>query len=271
MIKIEGTYEIKQYDKVVNDNCPSFSGIVAGVCKGDLWVDNLENPNIALAYSDAVGSFAILGEVQSSEEYQKFEEFIKEELFTMLKEKGINHFEFSIENDKLKEQILKMFADKQIEQEMEYSYRRNVKIQEHPLPEGYTLHMVDNQLWKLINEGIIDNALFLTKRILESWESFDDFLRKSLAFCIMHSNEIVSVIVGTGRFCDNIAIDIETEELHRNRGLGFILTEKFVNECVSRGMIAQWDCVESNPKSKNLVEKAKFEFLKQGEVYWFAI
>ncbi len=272
MIKIDDSHKIKKYNKVVNDNCPSFSGIVAGICKGNLWVDNMEDPNIAIAYSWAVGSFAFLGEIKSSEEYRNVEGFINTELFPMLKEKGIDYFEFSIENDNLKEQILRMFVNKEIEQEKEYSYRMSERIQELSLPEGYTLHKVDEQLWNLINEGnSIGNGSFLTERILESWESFDDFLKRSVAFCIMYSDKIVSLIVGTGNFNDNIAIDIETDELHRNKGLGFILTGKFVNECASRGMAAQWDCVESNPQSKKLAEKAKFQFLKQSEVYWFGI
>lgn len=36
------------------------------------------------------------------------------------------------------------------------------------------------------------------------------------------------------------------------------LVIEFVNECTKRGITSQWDCVESNPISKRLAEKAGF-------------
>lgn len=37
---------------------PSFSGIVSGECKGNLWVDKIDCPTIALAASYSVESLA---------------------------------------------------------------------------------------------------------------------------------------------------------------------------------------------------------------------
>ncbi|WP_353096774.1 GNAT family N-acetyltransferase [Tissierella praeacuta] len=272
MIKVDGLYRIENYKKITNDNCPSFSGIVAGECKGNLWVDDIENPNIAIVESYAVGSFAFLGEIKSDEEYKKVESFIKDELFPMLKTKGINYFEFTIENDNLIGHILKMFSNKEIQREKEYTFRKSDEVSRLlSLPNEYTIHKVDYEFWDLINEGSIENGILVTERIVESWESFDDFFKKSLGFCIMCSKKIVAAIVGTGRFNNIIPIDIETEEDHRHKGLGLIMTREFVNECIKRGIIAQWDCVESNPISRKLAEKAGFKFMKQNEVYWFNI
>lgn len=125
--------------------------------------------------------------------------------------------------------------------------------------------------WNLIRERKIENQEMLTKRILGSWESIDDFFNKSLAFCIMCVDKIVAVIVGTSRFNHYIAIDIATEEEHRKKSLGQILTQTFVNECIERGLLPQWSCVESNLASRKLVEKVNFKFLKQNDVYWFNI
>ncbi|RXZ77498.1 GNAT family N-acetyltransferase [Paenibacillaceae bacterium] len=272
MIKADGLHKIINYKKVTNDYCPSFSGIVAGECKGDLWVNDIENPNIAIANSYAVGGYAFLGDIKSEEEYKGVEMFINEELFTMVKSKGINYFEFSIESDNLRKYIMKMFGDREMQKEKEFSFRKKDEMPELlSLSDEYTIHKVDDKLWNLINEGNIENGTLVTERLLESWGIFDDFFEKSLAFCITYYNKIIAVIVGTARFNDVIAIDIETEEAHRNKGLGLTLTGKFVNECVRRGMTAQWDCVESNPASRKLAEKAGFKFIKQNEVYWFNI
>lgn len=93
MIKVDGLHRIKNYHKITNDLCPSFSGIVAGECKGNLWVDDIENPNIAIADSYAVGSFAFLGDIKSHAEYKNVKTFIDVELFPTLKAKGIHYFE----------------------------------------------------------------------------------------------------------------------------------------------------------------------------------
>lgn len=81
----------------------------------------------------------------------------------------------------------------------------------------------------------------MTRRILGSWESFDLYFERSLVFCIVHSNRIIAVILGTAKFNEIIPIDIETEEVHRNKGLELILTKKFVKECIRKGLTPQWD------------------------------
>lgn len=52
-----------------------------------------------------------------------------------------------------------------------------------------------------------------------------------------------------------------------NKGLGYCLAIAFVNECTKRGIIMQWDCIESNPISKGLAEKAGFNLFKENDVY----
>ena len=63
MIKLDRSHKLTNYENIANDNCHSFSGIVAGECKGDLWVDDLDNPRISIVYSYPVGSFTFLGSI----------------------------------------------------------------------------------------------------------------------------------------------------------------------------------------------------------------
>lgn len=85
MIQISKDIKIKDVTNVVNEKNPSFSGIVNQECKGNLWVDNIEKPRIAIAESYAAGSFAFLGiyrieeedflKVRLLESWYTFEEF----------------------------------------------------------------------------------------------------------------------------------------------------------------------------------------------------
>lgn len=272
MLKVDNYLKVSNYENITDTNCPSFSGIVAGECKGDLWVDDIDNPRISIANSYAVGSFAFLGSIINDNEYVKLMKYVKKEIFDFLKQKEISYFEFSIESEKLKTYILKMFEDRTIQSEREYSYRKAEYIHSnYSLPEGFTIEKVNYDFLKKVFNGDYDNEKFLINRILESWENADDFINRSLAFCITYAKRIISVIVGTARFKNVVAIDIETEERFKHKGLGYCLAIEFVNECTKRGLIAQWDCVESNPISKRLAEKAGFKYFKESDVYWFDI
>ncbi|MDR7857842.1 GNAT family N-acetyltransferase [Tissierella sp.] len=272
MLKVDNSNTINNYNVITYEECPSFSGIVEGECKGDLWVDDIEDPHIAIVNSYAVGSFAFLGNIINDDEYMKLYNYTRNDIFNFLKQKEVSCFEFSIESDNLKPYILKMFEDKIIESETEYSFRKTEGISiNYSLPDGFHIQKVDYEFWEEINRGHYKNADLITTRLLESWGSFDNFIAKSIAFCIVYSESIVSVILGTGRFRNIIPIDIETDDDFTHRGFGYYLTVEFVNECINKGLIPQWDCVESNPISKRLAEKAEFEFLRENKVYWFDI
>lgn len=275
MIKLQvPNRRIRNYGRVTISDAPSFSGIVAGECKGDLWVDDPDCPSIAIAYSYEVGSLAFLGAVESDEALHQVKAFVYDEIFPWLGSQGMGSMEFSVESEGLREAVLSMFRDRELQREREFRYRyaadkRNSLTEQLVLPEGFMLAQVDHRLKDSILEGSVENGLPLLERILESWDSFEQFVERSSAFCVMHHSRMIAFIMGSARFEDVLTISIETEEAHRNKGLGLLLTASFVKECLSRGLTPQWDCVESNPASRRLAEKAGFAFFKENEVYWF--
>lgn len=259
-------------DNLVSDDNPSFSGIVAGECKGDIWVDDIDNPNIALVYSSAVGGFSILGEPSNVKVYRKLKTFMINNMFCNLNSKDINYFEFSIESEEAKPHILDLFNDKIIQTEVEYTFRCNEKYKGNTIvPEGYKIIRVDYDFLRRLKSGVFENYQFLLERLLESWENCKEFLKKSVGYVAVNNNRIVAVIIGTARFKNIIPIDIEIEDKHRNKGLAIALTQHFLNECINNGFIAQWDCMDSNIASKKTAERSGFHVLKKDMVYWFKI
>jgi hypothetical protein len=257
---------------VLYEDSPSFSGIVAGECKGLLWVDDIKDPSIALAYSSAVGGYCILGEPQNESVYKLFYDFLIKDLFPDLRKKNEYCFEFSTECLSIQEYMLKMFSDRIIESEDEFFYRKAMKNETNiKIPDEYLIVKVDAEFVKCIEQGEYINEKFVENRILESWGSYHNFLSKSVAFVVLHQKRIVAVIVGTARFHNIIPIDIETEEEHRRKGLASLMTQCFVNECVDNQLIAQWDCVDSNVASKKAAQKAGFVLMKKKPYFWFTI
>lgn len=259
-------------DNLVSDDNPSFSGIVAGVCKGDIWVDDIDNPNIALVYSSAVGGFSILGEPSDEKGYRKFKSFIIDNMLCNLNSKDISCFEFSIESEEAKPHILDLFNDKIIQTEVEYTFRCNEKYKGNIIvPDDYKIFKVDYNFLRSLKSGVWENHQSLVEQLLESWEDYKVFLKKSVGYVAVNDNRIVAVIIGTSRFKNIITIDIETEDKHRNKGLAIALTQHFLNECINNGLIAQWDCMDSNIASKLTAERAGFHFFRKDIVYWFKI
>ena len=257
---------------ILHDDSPSFSGIIAGECKGELWVDDPKKPKLALVYSSAVGGFSIVGNPQNNLILEQFVLFLNDQLFPSLKQKEVDSFEFSVESSSTQSKLLEVFSDKGIKSELEFMHR-NDKIIKQPIdiPEDYKIEIVDSCFVEKSQSGKIENQKMLENRVLNSWGTYDRFLSRSIAFIALHQNKIVSVIVGTARFNDIIPIDIETDEKHRNKGLASALTQYFVNECVANKLVVQWDCVDSNTGSKQIAYKSGFKLIKKRPFFWFDI
>ncbi|MDF2905463.1 MAG: acetyltransferase, gnat family [Herbinix sp.] len=272
MILIDRNNKITNVNKVVSEKSPSFSGIVNQDCKGKLWVDNMEVPRIAIVESFAVGSFAFLGVNEFIKDFVHIKMFLENELYCYLKKTGRECFEFSIESESIRDNILDLFKDKSIQTEKEFSFRAYViPTCDQRIPREYQIRKVDNTLWNMMQEGKYENTDFITNRLLGSWHSFEDFMSKSIAYCTVWNNRIVAVMIGTACYNNVIAIDIETEEKHRRIGLSYTMAVEFIADCHKNDYIPQWDCIESNLNSYNLARKLGFEKINESTVYWVNI
>ncbi|MBP7175136.1 MAG: GNAT family N-acetyltransferase [Thermoclostridium sp.] len=249
---------------------PSYSGILAGECKGDVWVHQLENPELAMVYSNSVGGFSILGEPKNHSVYDDFHQFLREVFFAELINKGFGGFEFSVESPIAEKYLLNLFSDKRIHQEDEYFFRSSAGGRLQAMYE-YSIVRVDADFIDRLSASEFDHPEMVTDRILQSWETYEQFFKRSLAFAAVSGKSIAAVIAGTARYQNIIPIDIETREEHRRKGLANALTKYFVNACMENGLTAQWNCVDSNIASRKTAIKAGFQFLKKRPFYWFAI
>ena len=272
MLQVTNDIKIKDISNIINEKTPSFSGIVSQECKGNLWVDTIESPRIAIAESFAVGSHAFIGTYKNKEDFVNLKTFLEDELFHDLKESEQTCFEFSVESENLRTPLLELFQDKLIQSEKEFSFRTN-KIPNHTLPLSsiYQISKVESDFWARLSAGGFENEDFLKNRLLESWHSFEEFDKHSISYCIIYENRIVAVMIGTASFYNIIAIDIETEEAHQRKGLAYAMATEFISDCLKHGYTPQWDCVESNPASYQLAEKLGFEQIGENTVYWFDI
>ncbi len=272
MIRVNQDTKINHVSNIINGKTPSYSGIVSGECRGRLWVDQTDHPRIAVVESYATGSFAFLGVYHTKDDFIRLNDFLKKDLLIQLKNSGYGCFEFSIDHDNLREGILDLFKQKSLQSEKEYSFRiSEVPVIPPNIPKDYQLRKVDFSFWNRLCEGQYENGDFIKIRLLENWPSFEAFMDRSIAYCIIYHRRIVAVIIGTASYNRIIAIDIETEEAHRGKGLAYAMASAFIADCLEHDYIPQWDCVESNPRSYQLAQKLGFERINENTVYWFDI
>lgn len=264
MIKTDRV-ELSKSINLISEENPSYTGILLGESSGEIWVDNINNPTLALIYSYSVEGYAIMGTPKDDKTLLDLFNFLNNSIIPQSE-----YFEFSIESYQVKDKLLKMFSNRTINSEAEYYFRAKNRVEQtSKLPDDYEIVFVDKSLLNKIETGEIQNREMLEKRILESWSSYSNFFTKSIAYVIIYKKRIEAVIVGTARYKNIIPIDIETNESHQKKGLASVLTENFINKCIEKNLIAQWNCIESNIASKKTAEKAGFKLLKKDYYHWF--
>lgn len=268
MIKVE-LGKIKNFSNIISKDSPSFSGIVSGECLGEIWVDNVENPHLAVVYSTAVEGFTILGELPIGKSYSQFICFLVETLFVQLKDSGWSYFDFSIDSEIVKAAVFEGLGDRDLQSEVEYSFHKKNKMNNiQTLPTGYELIAVDAVFLEKIKRKTIKQGEFLTNRLKISFPSYQEFLDRSVAFVAVWDHEIVAIIIGTGIFENRIAVDIETASEHQQKGIACSLTQVFVNTCIDKGFIVQWDCMSSNIASNKVARKVGMELFRENRIYF---
>lgn len=261
---------MKEYEYKIPENNPAISGILANISKGKRWDDGTHFPGIHVTYSYCVGGYGVTGVLDqySDEDIRKFFEMIFEEVAA----DGETAFEFSAENDCMRERLLTVFSDKSISSEKEYSLRGIQKCRELScIPEDVKIYQVDDNMINLMKNGTMQNADIFLERYFNSWEDKESFLNNSAAFIAVHEDSIVGTIFGSSSYEKAVAIDIEVDEKYRRKKIAKRLTEEMLNNLIDRGFVLQWDCVESNTISYKAAQSMGFEQIRERLYDWFEI
>ncbi|MDR0314305.1 MAG: GNAT family N-acetyltransferase [Treponema sp.] len=115
-----------------------------------------------------------------------------------------------------------------------------------------------------INENNVEKMVVQNHNpITNFWDSIEMFLEKGFGFFLSLENVIASLIFSAGVYKNEVEIDIVTNENYRNKGLGKVLSKRFINECLSRNLLPKWDCYKFNESSICLAKRLGFEIIKE--------
>lgn len=120
---------------------------------------------------------------------------------------------------------------------------------EAPLPDGYELKEIDDQLLKKILGKIVP-SLF--------WNNINDFLSKGKGYCITCNNDIASWAFSAAVSTKEIDIGIETNPEYQKQGFGMIVANKMIQYTIEQKKEPVWACHYKNVASEKMAEKLGF-------------
>jgi RimJ/RimL family protein N-acetyltransferase len=125
-----------------------------------------------------------------------------------------------------------------------------------PLPEGFTLHYVDQEL---LAQEHLRNLDDLLEELCSERQSVEDFLARSFGFCLLHGDEVAGWCLSEYNTAGRCEVGIATFEPHRRRGLGTAMVAALLAHAPSQGIsYVGWHCYATNVASAATARKAGF-------------
>ena len=243
----------------------SFAGIVCGSNSGEVWVDSLESPAIAMVWSEHLQCFQWMGSPAGCFPATGLDDFMNDEIPAFAMEKGLDYVEYACDNAQWYTFVLNALPKYSIEESWQLVYKWPLDVNTSDpfaeLPSGYQMHRIDAGFLHAIAGGSkVNNPGFLLDMLIPCWGDQNDFLRLGNGYVAMHEGDIVSVAFTDSRYLDTCTIGVETMEQHRKKGLSSTLAKALIRDLRGQHMNVWWDCMECNTASQKTAEKAGLVF-----------
>lgn len=231
------------------------AAVVEGVNPGRIFVDDRMSPTSGIIWLGNNDGFLFIGNECNELFNQELNSFIDSVIVPEAQQVGLEWFEALGNHDKWFGTIERIFAHRDLGSWNQRVYRLksdDYNSSEPELEEGYEAVKIDADL--LANKTAI-NVDFLRLKIDEFWSSPEDFITNGIGYCIVYQREVVSVCF-SGFVLGNIhCIDIETVKEHQKKKLGQKIAHCLVKDCLNRGQVPYWDCMEVNKASVAVAER----------------
>lgn len=216
--------------------------IVEGIQSGDIFVDDVKNPSVALFWHYC-GFAYIAG---------KYDDKFIYEIIEMMHNPEDGHsgrLALQTGNDDVIFRILQ--SDTQIQKREQYLFEYVGKEQSVlKLNDGYELKRIDTSNYDLLSGHIVPTF---------SWKSKEDFLNKGFGFCIMNKSEFVSCAFSAGISKNYVDIGVETAHVFKGNGFGKVVSNAMIAEILKRGQMPIWECNTTNEASMRLACSVGFK------------
>jgi RimJ/RimL family protein N-acetyltransferase len=245
-------------------NKSTLNAIVNGMNRGNIYVDNIENPTTALI--DVIGTISIfIGDATNKEFIRYLRDFIENKLRRDTYESCGGTYFITVINDKNWEGVLEeVISHRKYEPDFEQYYRFNrekfsrAKSTYRQVIDGYDIKKIDRELIEKDSDYILSEALG------DFWYSMDDFLQYGFGYCVMKGDRVVSTCLSCCVHEQEHEISVATyEEEEMKKGFATMVCAAYLEHCIQYGLIPKWSTFKTNIESVRLAEKLGFEFVNK--------
>ncbi|MBD8496922.1 GNAT family N-acetyltransferase [Paenibacillus arenosi] len=247
----------------------SLNGVINGTNLGNIYVDNVEHPQSALV--DATGTTCyFIGDPENESFSNHLKDCIEIQLRASCEELGGTHFIAVVFSEAWEKVLERAIAHRDYEPDYESCFELDreqfeaSKRDYASLSSAYTLKPIDKE----IIENDPDDTIL--EGLEEFWESTDDFLAQGEGYCILQGNEIISYCYSCYVDGNSHEITVETcdEEL-QNKGLATLVSQAYIEHCLSKGINPKWSTFETNEASVKLADKLGYRYSYKLKTYEF--
>lgn len=240
--------------------------VIAGNNPGWVFVDNVDDPESALVWSQGIQGFYLMGNEANLPFNSALLPFLQNDLAPLMKEKGYTSCEISGTHKKWDPTIKELFADHGLSSWVQrvYTYTQKVPPKPKSLPKGFRVVPVDKKLLS----SPLENSTYVVEEIEKFWHSVRVFLHDGFAYCALEKDAIASICYVSFRTSKSFALGVETFEKHRNKGLAQAVAAECVKRALQEKVTPYWDCTETNTGSVKTAEALGFK--KQWEYNCYA-
>jgi RimJ/RimL family protein N-acetyltransferase len=263
--------QVRSLFRDLNYHLAIFS-VIEGNSPGRIWADHPRHPQTALVWDKAEGGFYLAGFEGDDGLNQALNDCIRQQIYPAARRLPrmldfvLNYFPETWE-DKLDVVLRDTAPMKHYRQHFTF---KQLKVDwKSQLPEGFVMTRVDEAL--LSGTGL-KNIDHVSRWVLGSWQSVDNFMDKGFGFCLLHGAVIASWSVADYVAGKAYEIGIHTDEDYRRRGLATLTVAAAVEHCLARGATEiGWHCWSSNVASAATARKVGFEQTIEHPVYhaWY--
>jgi RimJ/RimL family protein N-acetyltransferase len=250
----------------------TYAGVVAGYNPGEVWVDQLENPSLALVWSDGLECFQFMGYEDNEDVIHTLAPFIEETLIPLLKRKGISFFEFAADLDEWYPIVYQALANKKLDESWQYGYKSVSKeLVTYPvlIPQPFTAVSINEDFISSLNSRNLSNTDFMTNFITKYWGTVQNYLQNGYGYAALSQTKIASIALSTARYESTQELGVVTLEEYRKRGLSSPLVKMLLKTFNENGITPYWDCADDNIASQRTIEKIGLVRVSQYKVNWF--
>jgi predicted GNAT family acetyltransferase len=220
---------------------------------GEVFVDDVRDPQTALIWSYGIQGFYLIGRHDDSDTNNEIVAFFDRDIALRAKEIGYKSLEVSGDSVDWNEPIADMFKHRKMSSWKQHIYLTKVKVD--------TRYSTDIEVRSVKNADIerLTNTDILRKELLQFWETIESLQLRGNCFFAVDDNRVIGMCY-TGFVTDSVkVIGIETLEEYRRRNVGYTLAARCMNEIIDEGCSVYWDCMEKNIPSNRLASKLGLE------------